>query len=296
MPITVDPRILNLAGYIAPLSPMGPTSNSVVVAWYGSSGAMRATVYADAPGYVFPQQQSSITNARDFLYTFITQTTSFSRNGAARSAWDVFNGQISAYQSAVVDYVNSGAGAEWRPPFPQTIASMWRNLLTAYLAAWSAARALAAETLAAASGGAVATNSIPTVNTVAAKTVSPAAQPVAGAGFMPQAPTFVASMPPEVQAQVTGTQRVGVNPQATLSTTSNTSPSQTSAGNAQQASQTMAAAGDPVQVPSSAIGEDALRQVVHTPLYKETSFWVAVGAGTVLVGMGYWFFFRKGGR
>jgi hypothetical protein len=95
---------------------------------------------------------------------------------------------------------------------------------------------------------------------------------------------MVQAMTPEVIAQVTGTQRV-TTPASTMSSSTALSPSAASPNAAQVAQQTMTAAGAPVEVDGPAVYADPRTVITHTPLYKMPAFWVACGAGLLLVGM-----------
>lgn len=276
---TTDPRILNLAGYLVSVHPMANANGSVTVAWYDdAAGGQRAAAYLDAPAYVHESTPAAIKSARDFLYRFLTTTQRLGvpTHAAAMGAWMVFNRKLDAYQSAVRDFTASGANVgRWVPPFPQTIAGLWRDTVTSYVNAWLAMRNLATSILGVTSGGNVATAATPAAPTQATPMVRTSAPEVTATAFTP-----------EVVAQITGTQRVGVAPTATLSPSAATMPSAAAGNAAQQAQIQMTEAGQPLVIPEV---PPNLR-MVHTPLYKMPEFWFAVGGGALILGGAYWYF------
>lgn len=279
-----DSRIIAFANFIAPIDPMVNASDSVIVAWHAGGSPYRATTYMSSPGQVFATGTSPLQSARDFLFTFfggLTGQIMPEMLGPARASWDRFNAKLSDYTTAVLDYVRAG-NVQWRPPFPQTIAGLWRDLLASYINTWASARALARMVISLSSGATSATSAVPPK-----ATVSPTS--IVTATTTPSMVNNIPALTPSAQAQVLGTQVAAVAP---VTGGAGVSPTLTVPTAAAQASATMTAAGEPVQVQNGS-GTPAGLPMVHTPLYKMPAFWVAIGGSALLLGGGYYFFVRK---
>jgi hypothetical protein len=272
MPYSISSSTQQLANFILTVVPVTSDGSTFTLGWYDSAGPQRASVYLSAPGYIDATTPNSFSRVRDFLGQFILATAQYnlSNNLALVSAHDVFREQIGIYAGVVRDYVAAGGGARWVGPFPQSVSSAWNQLVSTYLQVWLKARAAAQQVLAAA-GATNANVSIPSITST-----QPSVTPVKP----------VTALPPEAQAQILGTQRT-VTPTALPGGTTATSPSNAPMNAVQTAVPAGAGLVIPTVPPAPGSGNAAGLPNIHTPLYKEPAFYVAIGATVLLAGIIY---------
>lgn len=279
--MTIDAALLNMAGFTQSVNPGPSADGQYMIAWYSAAnGAQRAAAFATSPGYSLAAVPSPLSNARDFLYRFITGTpVGWSKRAVAVQSWYAFNAALGVYENSVRDYM--GSGSQWVGPFPQTIATQWRNVLSTYLAAWMTAKALGAELLQ--------SQGSPPAYVPPTATVSPMVNPKVASSNAP--PNPITQFSPTAQAQIMGTQVTSISPNAAQGAPQGMGPAEYSRMQAQQAASVATDAGAPLEVPGTPAGGslDQFRPVnelaVHTPLYKMPAFWVAIGGGLLLVGL-----------
>lgn len=279
MPITVDSRVQNWAGYCMTQVATIGADQSLPVFWYDAAGPGRATVYVSVPAYVVQGQASAMTKSRDFLYALLGQIRQYQLPGyaAAQSAWDRFNGQISSYMFVVNDYSNSGAGASWQPPFPQSVVAAWQQVTAAYLAAWMAARTVSRQLLDAANG----------VNP--AVSVPETSLPSPAATTQRPGPAAVWSLPPEAQAQIVGTKVTSGSPALATPTGGASNLPNTAPANVVQ---TAVPAGQQLVIPRVPVLPTNASSASSPSIFTDPTFLVLLGAGVGLLGLGI-YMFRK---
>lgn len=270
---SIPSQVTTMASFAQSISPLTANGATVTFAWIGSNGPMRASAAMDMPGYYVAGQANAVTNSRDFINAMLTAARpyNFAAWSGARTYADQYIAAINAYTDLLTAYATTAGGLTWSPPFPATIVQGWQRLCQAYIAAWGKMRSVAAALIQYAAGGTV------NVTVPTQAIVTPQSQ-----GVVPAATTVVtkvAALPPEAQAQIVGTQ-VAPSP------TTNTPLPTASSPNASTLATNTIPAGSPMVAPVGPQTSTGI-PIIHTPLYKEPAFYVALAAGGALLAMLY---------